>query len=90
MGKLPVEISNLTFSYGSGVVLEDVNLTVEEGDFASVVGPNGGGKTTLLKLMLGLLKPQRGQVRIFGETPVRGRRRVGYRLLPVQRAAGRN
>jgi len=78
VGKPPIEISNLTFSYGSGVVLEDVNLTVEEGDFASVVGPNGGGKTTLLKLMLGLLNPQRGQVRIFGETPARGRRRVGY------------
>ena len=43
-----IEISDMTFSYGSKVVLEDVNLRVEEGDFASLVGPNGGGKTTLL------------------------------------------
>ena len=61
-----IEISDLTFSYGSKVVLEDVDLKVEEGDFVSVVGPNGGGKTTLLKLILGLLEPQRGRVRISG------------------------
>ena len=73
-----IEISNLTFSYGTEVVLEDVNLSVEEGDFASLVGPNGGGKTTLFKLMLGLLEPQRGKVRIFGKTPARGRRHIGY------------
>ena len=73
-----IEISDMTFSYGSKVVLEDVNLRVEEGDFASLVGPNGGGKTTLLKLMLGLLQPERGVVRIFGVTPARGRPRIGY------------
>ena len=73
-----IEISDMTFSYGSKVVLEDVNLRVEESDFASLVGPNGGGKTTLLKLMLGLLQPERGVVRIFGVTPARGRPRIGY------------
>jgi zinc transport system ATP-binding protein len=59
-------------------VLEEVNLVVHEGDFVSVVGPNAGGKTTLLKLVLGLLKPSRGTVRVFGLTPSRARPRIGY------------
>ncbi|MEB3882191.1 ABC transporter ATP-binding protein [Lyngbya sp. CCY1209] len=59
-------------------VLEDVSLTVRELDFIGIIGPNGGGKTTLLKVMLGLLKPRRGTVEIMGFSPVQGRRYVGY------------
>jgi zinc transport system ATP-binding protein len=73
-----VEIKGLDFSYESTAVLSDVNLRVEEGDFVSFVGPNGGGKTTLLKLLLGLLKPQSGSVTIFGETPATQRSVIGY------------
>lgn len=73
-----VEIENLSFSYNGQPVLQDVTLEIVERDFASVVGPNGGGKTTLLRLILGLLQPTRGTIRVFGQSPERGRRRIGY------------
>ncbi|MFP4058283.1 MAG: metal ABC transporter ATP-binding protein [Candidatus Brocadiia bacterium] len=88
----PVLIQGLTFSYDGTPALEDVQLRVDEHSFACVVGPNGGGKTTLLKLILGLLHPQRGTVRVFGQPPQRVRSRLGYvpqhahydRLFPVR------
>ncbi len=58
-----LEVRGVTFGYGREVVLEDVDLTVGGRDFLVLAGPNGGGKTTLLKLMLGLLSPWRGEVR---------------------------
>lgn len=59
-------------------MLDNVNLCVQEHDFLSIVGPNAGGKTTLLKLILGLLKPSKGKIRVFGELPSRSRSRIGY------------
>ena len=59
-------------------VLEDVNLEVESKDFLGLVGPNGGGKTTLLKILLGLIEPTRGTVRLLGRSPAEVRQRVGY------------
>lgn len=73
-----VEISHVDFAYDGPLVLEDISLTVEEGDFLGVVGPNGSGKTTLLKIILGLLHPLRGQVRVFGKTPERARDLISY------------
>lgn len=75
-----VRFKDVDFSYdgSENLVLENINLTVDKGDFACVVGPNGGGKTTLLKLILGLNKPLRGQVSIFGEPPEKARERIGY------------
>ena len=73
-----VVIKGLWFSYDGFPVLEDVNLSIPKGDFVSVVGPNGGGKTTLLKLVLGLLRPSQGEVRVFGITPDEARPRIGY------------
>lgn len=73
-----IALSGVDFSYDSSPVLTDVNLTISEQEFVWVVGPNGGGKTTLLKLMLGLLKPVRGIVRVFGRSPGKARPRVGY------------
>jgi zinc transport system ATP-binding protein len=73
-----IEVRDLSFSYGGPPVLEDVNLTVQPRDLACVIGPNGGGKTTLLRLLLGLLRPRRGTIRVLGENPGRARRRVGY------------
>ncbi len=73
-----IELNDVWFSYDGPPVLEDVNLGIPTGDFACVVGPNGGGKTTLLKLMLGLLAPQQGSVRVLGDNPELVRRRVGY------------
>ncbi len=73
-----IEIRDLTFAYGATPVLSDVNLTIYQGDYVCMVGPNGGGKTTLLRLILGLLTPTRGSVRVFGKPPVEARRRIGY------------
>ena len=73
-----VTLRDVTFSYNGLPVLEDVNLTIRAGESVCVVGPNGGGKTTLLKLILGLLRPERGEVRIFGRAPRQARSRIGY------------
>ncbi|MBD3348361.1 MAG: ATP-binding cassette domain-containing protein [Candidatus Eisenbacteria bacterium] len=87
-GKPVIEFRGVSFAYDGRVVLRDVDLSIEENDFATIVGPNGGGKTTLLKLMLGLLQPTEGTVRVLGKRPVGARRRVGY--LPQRSAADRD
>ncbi|MBN1637159.1 MAG: ABC transporter ATP-binding protein [Deltaproteobacteria bacterium] len=73
-----VSVEHLSFSYNGYKVLQDVSLIIEENDFVSIVGPNAGGKTTLLKLILGLLKPQSGRISVFGLPPVKARSRIGY------------
>ncbi len=77
-----VELRNVSFGYPpAGLeqpVLEDVTLEIAPDEFLGIIGPNGGGKTTLLKLILGLLEPQRGTVRVFGQRPAEVRRRIGY------------
>ncbi|HDP26457.1 MAG TPA: ATP-binding cassette domain-containing protein, partial [Deltaproteobacteria bacterium] len=73
-----IEFCDVSFSYNGTLVLEEVNLLVNGGDFLSLVGPNGGGKTTMLKLVLGLLRPEQGVVRVFGNSPVKARGRIGY------------
>ncbi len=62
-----IEAEGVTFAYDERPVVEDVSLTVEEGEFVGLIGPNGSGKTTLLKLLLGLQRPDSGTVRLFGE-----------------------
>lgn len=57
-----IEIKNLCAAYGSKTVLRDVNLTIYDHDFLGIIGPNGGGKTTLIKCILGLLKPVSGEI----------------------------
>lgn len=73
-----ISLEGVSFSYNGAPVLEGVNLQVKELDFMSIVGPNAGGKTTLLKLILGLLKPAEGRVRVFGASPGKVRSRIGY------------
>jgi zinc transport system ATP-binding protein len=73
-----IEVESATFSYGAAPVLERVDLRVEPGEFLGIVGPNAGGKSTLLKLILGLLEPQAGRVRVLGRTPAAARRWLGY------------
>ncbi|MCF8070324.1 MAG: ABC transporter ATP-binding protein [Desulfobacterales bacterium] len=71
-------LENVSFSYEDTPVLKDVNLAVARGDFASIVGPNGGGKTSLLKLILGSVRPDKGNVRVLGNSPEGARFNVGY------------
>lgn len=78
MAESIIEIKDLWFSYNGIPVLREVNLAVHRGDFVALLGPNGGGKTTLLKLMLGLLKPERGTIHVFGEPPGESSHRIGY------------
>ena len=73
-----VSISNLNFSFGETRVLENITLEIPEGAMLSVIGPNGGGKTTLLRLLLGLLAPDSGEIRIFGRPVEAARDLVGY------------
>jgi len=74
-----IAIERMSFAYEPGrPVLADVDLVVHERDFVCLVGPNGGGKTTLIRLMLGLLRPTRGSIRVFGRSPQEARLRVGY------------
>ena len=64
-----VELRDVSFSYGAAPVLERINLQVSDGEFLGLVGPNAGGKSTLLKLMLGLLEPQSGSIEVMGKAP---------------------
>jgi zinc transport system ATP-binding protein len=73
-----VSIKALWICRGENAVLEDINLELDAGDFLGLIGPNGGGKSTLLKVMLGLIKPDRGKIALFGLTPAAARSRVGY------------
>jgi zinc transport system ATP-binding protein len=78
---LALELEDVSFGYRSGQpVLTEVDLAVEEGEFVAVAGPNGGGKTTLVRLALGLSRPGSGSVRLFGEPAHRFSRRatLGY------------
>lgn len=73
-----IEFEDVCFAYERREVLHNVRLRVGAGDLVAVVGPNGGGKSTLVKLALGLLEPRHGRVRVFGQRPAQARHRVGY------------
>jgi zinc transport system ATP-binding protein len=73
-----IGIHHLWAGYGREPILEDINLSVRSGNFIGLIGPNGDGKTTLLKVLLGLIQPTRGDVRIFGQNVRAGRTHIGY------------
>jgi zinc transport system ATP-binding protein len=73
-----VELERCTVRLGGHTVLDQVDLHVEAGDYLAVVGPNGGGKTTLLRALLGLVRPSAGTLRVLGGAPAGARGRVGY------------
>ncbi len=85
-GEVVVRVEGVSFTYarqnGASAatewILEDVSLEVFADDFLGIIGPNGGGKTTLLKIILGLLEPQKGWVRVFGRPPREVRHQIGY------------
>ncbi len=75
-----ISIRNLRYSYNGIPALQGINLDINTGDFLGIIGPNGGGKTTFLKLILGLLKPEQGTIKLFGEDieSFRDWSRIGY------------
>lgn len=74
-----IEMRGVGFAYNGGrEVLRDASLFVARGDYLAVLGPNGGGKSTLLKLVLGVLRPRTGEVRVFGRPPRQVSHRLGY------------
>lgn len=66
METLAVDIKNLYVTYDERVILENINLEIARGAYVAIIGPNGGGKTTLLKTILGLIKPIKGKIKVFG------------------------
>lgn len=85
-GQVIVSAKGLSFAWGSLQVLQNLDFEVREGELVGVVGPNGGGKSTLLKLLMGVLKPSAGEISVFGSPPDRlGARKTWLGYLP-QRA----
>ncbi|HIQ47812.1 MAG TPA: ABC transporter ATP-binding protein [Sulfurovum sp.] len=73
-----IEIKNLTFAYDKEIILDDINLRVEEKEFLAIIGPNGGGKSTLLKLILGINPLQSGSISVLGKEPSKSLSHIGY------------
>lgn len=73
-----IQMQNVTFAYDGEPVIHDVTLSIDQNELVCIVGPNGGGKTTFLRLILGIIKPQSGTVRVFGQHPEYARREIGY------------
>ncbi len=74
-----IKLTDVSFSWNRGFpILENVNLSICNCETVCIVGPNGGGKTTLLNLILGLISPNSGTIRIFGKSPEQARTRIGY------------
>lgn len=75
---MKIEWNDVDFSFDQEPVLRESSFSVQSGTWVGIMGPNGGGKTTLLKLLMGFLKPQKGAIRIFGKTPLEARPTIGY------------
>ena len=71
-------MKDVCFSHSESCILHDINLTLSKGEYAVVLGPNGGGKTTLIKLLLGLCRPQCGEIKVLGLEPSLALNRLGY------------
>lgn len=83
-----IEIKNLSYGYDQSLVLDSINLSYDEKEFLAIIGPNGGGKSTLLKLMLGILTPKSGEILLFGKSPKDVCKFIGYvpQFIPINKA----
>lgn len=83
-----IDVRNLNFSYDDEVVLKDINFSYDGNDLLCIIGPNGGGKSTFLKLLLGLLKPKFGEIKILGNDPIKASKFIGYvpQYIPINKA----
>lgn len=73
-----IKIESLSVEIDNFLILDNINLIVENKDFLGIIGPNGGGKTTLLKTLLGFIKPNKGKIYFFGETSEKSSVKIGY------------
>jgi zinc transport system ATP-binding protein len=73
-----IEVNDVSFSYDKIPILDGVSLNLKKGEFLGIIGPNGGGKSTLLKLMLGILEPDKGRIKVMGKPPREARQHIGY------------
>ncbi len=73
-----IELDNIHVKLGETQVLKEVTVSIEKGEFLGIIGPNGGGKTTLLKVILGIIEPDEGEVKIFGKPPNENGGLIGY------------
>ena len=78
MKKTAAFLSRLSFAYDHLPIFEDTSLEITSGSFVGIIGPNGGGKTTLLKLLMGFIRPSKGLIHVFGSPPVNARTKIGY------------
>jgi zinc transport system ATP-binding protein len=75
---ITIKADKISFQYEETTVLENVSFEIKQGEFVGIFGPNGGGKTTLLKVLMGFLKPQKGKVELLGKSPKEARESIGY------------
>jgi len=73
-----VNMDKIWFYYNEEAVLQDISIKIYQDDFLGVIGPNGGGKTTFLKIILGILKPNKGTIEVFGKSPENASSEIGY------------
>lgn len=78
MSNVVIDIDNVSFSYGALPVLEDISLKIYEDEFIGIIGPNASGKSTLLKLILGLLQPDKGSIQNFNHVGTSLSKHIGY------------
>jgi len=75
-----IEVQNLHKAYGATIAVDDMSFAVNQGEIFGIIGPNGAGKTTTIESLIGLRKPDRGQVRVLGLDPQRQSRELGQRI----------
>ncbi len=78
MNEKIIEFNNVNFAYDENLILDSATFAIEKEDFVAIVGPNGGGKTTLLKLLLGILTPKSGDISILETNAINARNKIGY------------
>ncbi len=82
-----MRLNRVNFKYNDTPILKDVSCVIRPGELIHIIGPNGGGKTTLLKLLMGFIEPSSGSIRIMGKPPEKARRKMAYvpQIFPFDR-----
>ena len=73
-----ITVDNVNFAYKNDLILKNISFQIQPGEYVGIIGPNGGGKTTLLKLLMGFLQPTSGHISLFGQSPKQARPQIAY------------